>query len=61
MDDLKRQMEDASEAAEISEREMKEAAKEAEFNANATKSTASKSTAFLMFLVGVNTHKFIMF
>ena len=47
---LERWMEDAMEAAKISERGMKKASKEAN-----VKSAATKATAFLLFLVRVRT------
>ena len=53
---LERRMEAVVEAAEISERGMKESAKEAK-----VKSVAAKSTAFPSFLVGVCIDRCTMF
>ena len=54
--DLERQMEATAEAVKISERGMKEAAKEAK-----VKAAAAKSNALFLFLVGVRTYKCKMF
>ena len=54
--DMDRQMEASAEAAKFSEKEMREAAEEAE-----VKTASAKDTAFLFFLVRVCTNRFAMF